>query len=501
MLQGTSSGVGKSLLATAFCRIFARAGLRVAPFKAQNMSLNAAVTADGGEIGRAQAAQAEAAGVEATVEMNPILLKPETDDRSQLVVRGRAIARVSFGEYRARQAELAPIVAECLARLRATHDVVVIEGAGSPAEINLRDADLVNMHVARLAEAPVLLVGDIDRGGVFGALVGTLALLPPADRARVAGLIINRLRGDAEILRPGLAELQALTGVPVLGVVPWISERLVPSEDSLDLPPDAGDDAAVVDIAVVRLPRLANFDDFEWLAAEPGVRVRWVTSAAALGCPDLIVLPGSKSTLANLAWLRERRLADAIVAAAAAGRPVLGVCGGYQMLGRALLDPDGVESSTASARGLGLLPVATVFVRDKTTVRVRARATGAPGPFERAAGVLTDAYEIHAGVTRLLDPTVARPLAVVARGGLAVEDRDGAADATGTVTGTYLHGIFQSGAARRALLGWLAARSGSAARPEWGHEDAARGRWDRLADIVAGALDVKTVGRLVGIAL
>jgi dethiobiotin synthetase len=243
MLQGTSSGVGKSLLATAFCRIFARAGLRVAPFKAQNMSLNAAVTADGGEIGRAQAAQAEAAGVEATVEMNPILLKPETDDRSQLVVRGRAIARVSFGEYRARQAELAPIVAECLARLRATHDVVVIEGAGSPAEINLRDADLVNMHVARLAEAPVLLVGDIDRGGVFGALVGTLALLPPADRARVAGLIINRLRGDAEILRPGLAELQALTGVPVLGVVPWIAERLVPSEDSLDLTPDAGDDA------------------------------------------------------------------------------------------------------------------------------------------------------------------------------------------------------------------------------------------------------------------
>ena len=196
-----------------------------------------------------------------------------------------------------------------------------------------------------------------------------------------------------------------------------------------------------------------------------GVRVRWVTSAAALGCPDLIVLPGSKSTLADLAWLRERRLADAIVAAAAAGRPVLGVCGGYQMLGRALLDPDGVESSTASARGLGLLPVETVFVRDKTTVRVRARATGAPGPFERAAGVLTNAYEIHAGVTRLLDPTVARPLAVVARGGLAVEDRDGAADATGTVTGTYLHGIFQSGAARRALLGWLAARSGARRAP------------------------------------
>jgi adenosylcobyric acid synthase len=220
MVQGTSSGVGKSLLAAALCRIFARSGLRVAPFKAQNMSLNAAVTADGGEIGRAQAAQAEAAGTDPTTDMNPILLKPETDDRSQLVVRGRAIGRVSFGEYRARQAELAPLVAESLARLRALHDVIVIEGAGSPAEINLRDADLVNMHVARLAQAPVLLVGDIDRGGVFAALVGTLALLAPADRARVAGLIVNRLRGDPAILQSGLDELHALTGVPVLGVVP-----------------------------------------------------------------------------------------------------------------------------------------------------------------------------------------------------------------------------------------------------------------------------------------
>jgi adenosylcobyric acid synthase len=502
MVQGTSSGVGKSLLAAALCRIFARSGLRVAPFKAQNMSLNAAVTADGGEIGRAQAAQAEAAGTDPTTDMNPILLKPETDDRSQLVVRGRAIGRVSFGEYRARQAELAPLVAESLARLRALHDVIVIEGAGSPAEINLRDADLVNMHVARLAAAPVLLVGDIDRGGVFAALVGTLALLAPADRARVAGLIVNRLRGDPAILQSGLDELHALTGVPVLGVVPWITERLVPSEDSLDLTPSSGDDTALVDIAVVRLPRLANFDDFEWLAAEPGVRVRWVTSVAALAGADLIVLPGSKSTLSDLAWLRERRLDDAIVAAARAGRPVLGVCGGYQMLGRALHDPDGVESETPSAPGLGLLPVETVFVRDKTTVRVRARATGAPGPFERAAGVLADAYEIHAGLTRLaFDARAARPFAVVSRGGAPVDDRDGAADATGTVTGTYLHGLFESGAVRRALLDWLAARAGCAGRPEWGEMGSRRDRWDRLADVVAGALDVKAIGRLVGVAL
>jgi len=501
MLQGTSSGVGKSLLAAALCRIFMRAGLRVAPFKAQNMSLNAAVTADGGEIGRAQAAQAEVAGVEATVDMNPILLKPESDDRSQLIVRGRAIDRVSFGEYRARQAALAPLVAESLARLRAAYDVVVIEGAGSPAEINLRDADLVNMHVARLAEAPVLLVGDIDRGGVFAALVGTLALLAPADRARVVGLIVNRLRGDHAILGPGLDELHALTGVPVLGVVPWIHERLVPSEDSLDLTPVAGDDAPVVDVAVVRLPRLANFDDFEWLAAEPGVRVRWVTGAADLGGADLIVLPGSKSTVADLAWLRARGLAEAIVAAAGAGRPILGVCGGYQMLGRTLRDPNGVESSIASAPGLGLLAVETVFVADKTTVRVRVQPTGVTGPFEHAAGILADAYEIHAGTTRLLDAGVARPFAVVARGGSPANELDGATDATGTVTGTYLHGIFASGAARRALLGWLAERAGRAPRPEWGAGGARSDRWDRLADIVAGAVDLKAVGRLAGIPL
>ena len=501
MLQGTSSGVGKSLLAAALCRIFARAGLRVAPFKAQNMSLNAAVTADGGEIGRAQAAQAEAAGVEATVDMNPILLKPESDDRSQLVVHGRAINRVSFSEYRACQAALAPVVAESLARLRAAHDVVVIEGAGSPAEINLRDADLVNMHVAHLAAAPVLLVGDIDRGGVFAALVGTLALLAPADRARVVGLIINRFRGVPEILRPGLDELHALTGVPVLGVVPWIHQHLVPSEDSLDLAPVTGDAAPVVDVAVVRLPRVANFDDFEWLAAEPGVRVRWITGPAELAGADLIVLPGSKSTVADLAWLRERGLAEAIVAAAGVGRAILGICGGYQMLGRTLRDPDGVESATTEVTGLGLLAADTVFVSDKTTRRVRVRTTGAPGPFEQSAGMLADAYEIHAGVTRVLEAGVARPFSVVSRGGSPTSEPDGATNATGTVTGTYLHGIFASGAARRALLGWLAARAGHAPRPEWGADGARSVRWDRLADIVAGALDLKAIGRLVDLSL
>ncbi len=498
MVQGTASGVGKSLLAAALCRIFARAGKRVAPFKSQNMSLNAAVTLDGGEIGRAQAAQAEAAGVEPTVDMNPILLKPEGDDLSQLVVRGRAVDRVSFREYRARQPALEPVIADSLARLRASHDLVVIEGAGSPAEINLRDADLVNMHVARLAEAPVLLVGDVDRGGVFAALVGTLALLAPEDRARVAGLIVNRLRGDAGLLAPGLSELQARTGVAVLGVVPWIDHHCVPAEDSLDLRAAPTPASGTLDLAVVRLPRVANFDDFEWLADEAGVRVRWVTSPAALADADLVIVPGSKSTVRDLAWLRERGLAGAVIARARAGGAVLGVCGGYQMLGQALHDPAGVESASRSTSGLGLLPVETTFDPVKTTQRVRARPVAAAGPFADAGGVVCEAYEIHAGVTRVTAADAVRPFAVVARGGVPTDDLEGASDATGTVTGTYLHGLFASGAVRRSLLTWLAARAGRAADPGWGEGRSRAARWDRLADIVTASLDLRAIGRLVG---
>jgi adenosylcobyric acid synthase len=498
MVQGTASGVGKSLLAAAFCRLFAREGRRVAPFKAQNMSLNAAVTVDGGEIGRAQAAQAEAAGVEPTVDMNPILLKPEDDHTSQLVVRGRAAGRVRFGDYRARQPALAPVVADSLARLRATHDLIVIEGAGSPAEINLRDADLVNMHVARLTAAPVLLVGDIDRGGVFAALVGTLALLDPPDRARVAGLIINRLRGDAAVLAPALPELHARTGIPVLGVVPWIDERLMPAEDSLDLvDTPAGPSSATLDLAVVRLPRIANFDDFEWLAAEPGVRVRWVTTRAALAGADLVILPGTKSTVRDLAWLRERGLAEAVVARARGGGAVLGVCGGFQMLGHALHDPQGVESPERSVAGLGLLSVETTFARIKTTLRVQARAVPGAGPFAGAGGLAFEAYEIHAGVTSTT-AEVNRPFELLARGDAPTKTLEGAGDASGTVTGTYLHGIFACDAVRRSLLVWLAERAGRPAHPGWGQGRARGWRWDRLADVVAASLDMKAIGQLVG---
>jgi adenosylcobyric acid synthase len=330
MVQGTASGVGKSLLAAAFCRIFARAGYRVAPFKSQNMALNAAVTFEGGEIGRAQAAQAAAAGIEPTVDMNPILLKPEPGYRSQVVVRGRAVARVSWPEYQRMQAELLPVVAESLARLRRAWDLVIIEGAGSPAEINLRDSDIVNMTVARMADAPVVLVGDIDRGGVFAALLGTLALLDSADRARVGGLIVNRFRGDATVLAAGLTELAARAGVPVLGVVPYLDASLVPAEDSLDLDePSRWGAPGALDIAVVRLPHIANFDDFEPLAAEPGVAVRFVRGPDEIRRADVIVLPGSKSTVCDLHWLFASGFAPAILGAAADGRPIVGICGGY----------------------------------------------------------------------------------------------------------------------------------------------------------------------------
>ncbi len=500
MVQGTSSAVGKSLLTAALCRLFARAGYRVAPFKSQNMALNSAVTVDGGEIGRAQAAQAEAAGVEPTVDMNPILQKPEADHRSQVVVRGRPVASVSFQEYGRMKPGLFGVVAESLERLRRTHDVVLIEGAGSPAEINLRADEIVNMRIARLAEARVLLVGDIDRGGVFAAFVGTLALLPPDDRARVAGLVVNKFRGDASLLQPGLEELTALTGVPVLGVVPYLTESLVPAEDSLsleDLERRGGEEA--LRIAVTRLPRIANFDDYEPLAREPGVTLRFARTPAELASADLIVLPGSKNTAEDLAWLRESDLAGSLTRAAGEGRPVLGICGGFQMLGTEVRDPHHVESRAPVTAGLGLLHAVTTLGRDKTTVRVRGRVADGAALFARAEGSEVEAYEIHMGRTEVGEAR--RPFAVVARQGVTVEDLDGAVNDAGNVVGTYLHGLFANDPLRSALLVRLAACRGRVPDPRWGEPSSATERYDRLADVVAASCDLGAIGKLVGLAL
>ncbi|HZR98350.1 MAG TPA: cobyric acid synthase [Chloroflexota bacterium] len=528
MVQGTASGVGKSALVAALCRLLRRQGLRVAPFKAQNMSNNAAVCADGGEIGRAQAAQAEAAGVAPSVDMNPILLKPEGDARSQVVVRGRVWQRLTAREYHVRKPELLQVVAESLARLRASHDVVVIEGAGSPAEINLRDGDLVNMAVARLADAPVLLAADIDRGGVFAALVGTLELLEPADRARVAGLLINRFRGDPALLTPGLRFLEERTGCPVLGVVPYLHDLRLPAEDSLSLDgrsasegrrgaagrgdgASAAGDGPRVQVAVICFPRIANFDDFGPLEAEPGVRLQYVRAPADLGVPDLVILPGSKSTLADLAWLRASGLGAALLRLHAAGVPILGICGGFQMLGTSLADPDGVEGEPGERAGLGLLPARTVFVADKSTRQVCGEVAVETGVFGCLAGLSLSGYEIHLGRTTVAAPPFARvgptppaPLPLREGGASAAgrlpppfPDReggpgglgltpDGAVSPDGLVAGTYVHGLFHNDAIRRRLVGALARRRGIVLRNGAPHADP----YDRLADAVAAHVDL-----------
>ena len=359
MVQGTMSGAGKSLLATALCRIFRQDGLRVAPFKSQNMALNSYITRDGLEMGRAQVAQAEAAGREPDVRMNPVLLKPSSDTGSQLIVNGEVRGQYRAAEYFKMKKSLVPEILRAYESLAAENDVIVIEGAGSPAEINLRDGDIVNMGLAELVNAPVLLVGDIDRGGVFAQLYGTVALLQPEERARVVGTVINKFRGDVELLRPGLAMLEEKTGVPVLGVVPY-TRADIDDEDSLAPCLAQTQQRRPLDIAVVRLPRISNFTDFSPLESHPALGVRYVERAGQLGEPDLVVLPGTKNTMGDLAWMRQNDLEAAVKKLAAAGTPVLGVCGGYQMLGTALDDPDGVEQG-GRMDGMGLLPCATRF--------------------------------------------------------------------------------------------------------------------------------------------
>lgn len=497
MIQGTASHAGKSVLVAALCRIFRQDGYRVAPFKSQNMALNAAVTIDGGEIGRSQATQARAAGIAPTVDMNPILLKPEAEMRSQVVVRGRVWATLAARDYHQRRAELLGVIAASLARLRAEYDIVAIEGAGSPAEINLRAHEIVNMRVAKLAGAPVFLAGDIDRGGVFAALLGTLELLEPEERQRVKGLIVNKFRGDIELLKPGLETVATRTGVPFVGVVPHLPDLAFPAEDSVSLEDarDAGAGEAVLDIAVVKLPRIANFDDFDPLAAEPGVVVRFVATPGELGAPDLIVIPGTKSTIADLAAIRDSGLAAVVIQRAATGTPVLGICGGYQLLGTEIVDEEGVESATRSAPGLGLLPVRTCFGARKRTEQASATVAANHGLFAGLAGLPVEGYEIHMGETAGPLPPA---LGVTARQGRPVSAPDGAVSADGLVAGVYLHGLFTAPAFRTAFLRNLAARKGVAPL-DWGRA-AREDPFDRLAAHVRAHLDLEAIYGAMGLA-
>jgi adenosylcobyric acid synthase len=496
MVQGTSSSVGKSLLTAALCRVFARRGVRVAPFKAQNMSNNAAVCPDGAEIGRAQAVQAVAAGIEPTADMNPVLLKPEGSSRSQVVVLGRLWRTLQAGSYYRRKEELWPIVTAALDRLRSAYELVVMEGAGSPAELNLRSTDMVNMAVARHARAPVLLVGDIDRGGIFAQLLGTLWLLAPEERELVRGLVVNKFRGDATLFADGIRILEERGGLPVLGVIPYLPALAVPEEDAVALEGAVPPAPAAIDIAVIRLPHIANFDDFDPLRAEADVSLRYVQSPAALGRPHAVILPGTKSTSADLAWLRTEGFAEAICALVAQGTSIVGICGGYQMLGRVVRDPAHIEPHSEEAPGLGLLPVETTFEKAKATFQVRARVLGGPGWLGAAAGQEVEGYEIHVGRTNGGRPW----LEVNRRNGTAAVLTDGAVSEDGRVWGCYLHGLFASSALRRHWLASLAVRSKEKECPKAGGQsggDLLHAALDRLADAVEASLDVDRLAAIL----
>ena len=485
MVQGTMSSAGKSLLCAALCRIFAQDGYRTAPFKSQNMALNSFVTRDGLEMGRAQVVQAQAAGVEPDVRMNPILLKPSSDIGSQVIVNGEVRGDMPAKEYFRRKKALIPDILRAYDDLASEFDIIVIEGAGSPAEINLKADDIVNMGLARLVAAPVLLAGDIDRGGVFAQLYGTVELLEPDERARICGLIINKFRGDVEILRPGLAMLEEKTRLPVVGVVPYLKVD-IEDEDSLSERLQQKNAVKPLDVAIVRLPHISNFTDFMPLEQHPLLGVRYVQAARELGMPDLIILPGTKNTVNDLLWLRQCGLETAVQKLARRGTPVLGVCGGYQMLGGMLDDSAGTESGRPQTlRGLELLPTRTVFTLEKRRAQVTATAAA---PF---AGAALTGYEIHTGRTTV----EGAPFCTLADG-----TPDGCVQ--GSVFGTYLHGLFDSGELTEKLAALLCRRKGLA--PETAAPLTMQAyreqQFDLLADGVRRALDMSAIYAAMGLA-
>ena len=545
MIQGTMSNAGKSLLAAGLCRIFHQAGYRTAPFKSQNMALNSFITEEGLEMGRAQVVQAEAAGTKPRVDMNPILLKPTTEVGSQVIVGGIHRGNMKAGEYFAYKKSLVPEILAAYRRLEAEYDVIVIEGAGSPAEINLKEGDIVNMGLAAMVDAPVLLAGDIDRGGVFAQLYGTAALLAPEERARIKGLIINKFRGDKALLEPGIRQIEDLCRIPVLGVVPYLDVDLE-DEDSLSgklcsglagngllseeragegllsegrSAGSASADCAkrcMVDIAVIRFPRISNFTDFDAFSRLAGVTVRYVSAPRELGNPDMVVLPGTKNTIDDLLWMRQSGLEAMVLKLADRQVPVWGICGGYQMLGEEICDEAGVESgSCRRVRGMGLLPLVTEFSEEK----VRTQTEGAFGELDGCLGALSgmrlSGYEIHMGRTRISgsgraadtarlrpdrqEPEICRPMAYTAPLG----EKQFLAEGwnRGNVYGAYVHGIFDGPGIGEALAGALAARKGLDWEPEARVDYKAyrEQQYDRLAQALRESLDMERIWRIMGL--
>ncbi len=489
MIQGTMSNAGKSLLAAGLCRIFKQDGYRVAPFKSQNMALNSFITEEGLEMGRAQVMQAEAAGIKPSVLMNPILLKPTNNIGSQVIVNGEVLGTMSARDYFQYKKQLVPKVMEAYHKLEEEYDILVIEGAGSPAEINLKKEDIVNMGMAKLAKAPVLLVGDIDRGGVFAQLIGTVMLLEEEEQKMIKGMIINKFRGDKTILDPGVVSLEEKTGIPVVGVAPYM-ELEVEDEDSLTERFSDSQEIGAIDIAVIRVPRISNFTDFNALEMISGVSLRYVKFTSELKNPDMIILPGTKNTMEDLLWLRQSGLEAAILKRAAEGTIIFGVCGGYQMLGEKLSDPDGIEAG-GEIKGMGLLPIETTFRDSKIRTRVSGVFPEVTGPLSSLTGTKLEGYEIHMGESKLLKG--AHSLTEITDHVKDTIKKDGAY--ANNVYGSYVHGIFDKEEVAKNVVKAIGERKGIDVSQMKGIDfsEFKETQYDKLADGLRKHLDMKKI--------
>ena len=502
MVQGTGSSVGKSLICTGLCRIFKQDGYKVVPFKSQNMALNSYITKDGGEMGRAQVMQAEAAGVEPSVEMNPILIKPTGDQDAQIIINGVAQGDMSAAKYHYTKDQLAVMLKNIYNGLAEKNDIVVLEGAGSPAEINLRDKDIVNMGMAEISDSPVVLVGDIDKGGVFASLAGTMLLLTEEERARVKGVIINKFRGDIDLLKPGLKMIEDIIKIPVLGVLPYIKLNLDDEDGHLDerFHHKYSDGLAEIDIAVVKLPHLSNYTDFNALENIPGVTVRYVDRPDQFAKPDLIILPGSKNTIGDLLAIRGAGIEQQIKKLHNDKVPVFGICGGYQMLGSKIADPYGVEAQVPTIEGLGLLDMKTIFQKEKVTTQVEAVITNGSGILEGLNGVVVNGYEIHMGVTEFSGDCY--PFLTIDKSfGKVCSRLDGVTNREGNVFGTYIHGIFDSGDFTRILINNLRKSKGlDPIDHNWmPYKEFKEIEYDKLAEMIRENLDMKAIYDIVNL--
>jgi len=499
MFQGTASNAGKSFIVAAFCRIFHQDGLKVIPFKSQNMALNSYITDEGLEMGRAQVFQAEAAGVRPSVKMNPVLLKPHADKHCQVVLNGKVYGNMSAMEYHEFKPQLADMIREVYEDISSENDVVVIEGAGSPAEINLRDKDIVNMGMAEIADAPVILIGDIDKGGVFAALVGTIMLLTEEEKKRVKGVIINKFRGDIKILEPGIKMLEDIIKIPVLGVIPYMYVN-IEDEDSLTTRFNhQSNKQKDIQIEVVYLPHISNFTDCNIFETQDDISIKYITRGKSIGNPDILIIPGSKNTMEDLLYLKESGLAKQIIEFSKTGKLLFGICGGYQILGKKICDPSGVECGMSELQGLGLLDIETIFEEEKVTTQVQGTIHGnLNGYLEGLAGKKISGYEIHMGISTL--GKAAKPILTInERLGEKVQYAEGCTNEEGNVIGTYLHGFFDELDFTRDLLNHIRAQKGLAAQNSevTSFKEFKDREYDKIAQITRENVDLEAIYQMI----